>query len=132
MASLRVRINEGSDKQPILLWDSVWFPWRGAADWAIAGSEEPQNRGGLQAKGALHTAVILSLFSTVRISARDDLQGIIRQRAPGAPSLHPTAPASIALFFCRQDRRLCVDRFNDRVRCRRKEPIDQVRARDRF
>lgn len=67
MATLRVRINEGSDEQPTLLWDSVWFPTEGYADWAIAGADEIDNIGGLQAKAALHTAVILSLFSDKRM-----------------------------------------------------------------
>ncbi|WP_315705063.1 MULTISPECIES: phage GP46 family protein [unclassified Bradyrhizobium] len=67
MSSLRVRINEGGDKQPILLWDSVWQPWLGKADWAIAGADEDQNRGGLQSKAALHTAVIISFFTDKRI-----------------------------------------------------------------
>lgn len=67
MAQLRVRIDEGSDSQPTLLWDSVWVPWKGAADWAIAGSDETQNRGGLRARGALHTAIVIALFTDKRI-----------------------------------------------------------------
>lgn len=67
---LRVRIDEGSQPQPSLLWDSVWSPWRGQADWAMAGADEPQNRGGLQAKAALHTAIVIALFTDRRI-ARD-------------------------------------------------------------
>lgn len=67
MAMLRVRIDEGSDKQPILLWDSVWSPPDGMADWAIAGTDEPDNRGGLRSKAALHTAIILALFTDKRM-----------------------------------------------------------------
>jgi phage gp46-like protein len=67
MAQLRVRIEEGADPQPILLWDSVWFPGEGQADWAIAGAGEPFNAGGLQSKAALHTAVVLALFTDRRI-----------------------------------------------------------------
>ena len=67
MSSLRVRINEGSDRQPILLWDSVWFPAEGQADWAIADPDEAQNIGGLRSKAALHTAVILALFTDRRV-----------------------------------------------------------------
>lgn len=70
MAMLRVRISEGDDPQPLLLWDSIWAPWKGFADWAIAGPTETQNRGGLQARGTLHTAVVLCLFTDKRI-ARD-------------------------------------------------------------
>ncbi|WP_316172150.1 MULTISPECIES: phage GP46 family protein [unclassified Bradyrhizobium] len=67
MSSLRVRINEGGDKQPILLWDSAWQPWLGQADWAIADPDEPQNQGGLRSKAALNTAVIISFFTDKRI-----------------------------------------------------------------
>jgi phage gp46-like protein len=66
-SSVRIRISEGTDAQPILLWDSVWVPWLGSADWAIADADEPQNQGGLRSKAALHTAVILSLFTDKRI-----------------------------------------------------------------
>lgn len=65
--ALEVRIDEGEQAQPTLFWDSVWVPWRGQADWGIAGTDEPQNRGGLRAKAALHTAVVLSLFTDKRI-----------------------------------------------------------------
>lgn len=67
MASVRIRINEGEDRQPILLWDSVWSPAEGMADWAIADADELQNRGGLRSKAALHTAVIISLFTDRRM-----------------------------------------------------------------
>jgi len=68
MATLRVRISEGDDEQPILLWDTIWAPWQGQGDWRIAGANEPlQNRGGLQAQAALHTAVIICLFTDKRI-----------------------------------------------------------------
>jgi phage gp46-like protein len=63
---MRVRISEGSDPQPQLLVDSVWSPADGVADWAIAGADEPLNRGGLQAKSALHTAIVLALFTDKR------------------------------------------------------------------
>lgn len=77
MASLRVRIGEGNTKQPILLWDSVWSPQLGSADWAIAGADEPQNRGGLQARAALHTAVIMLLFTDRRMRADHPLQYLV-------------------------------------------------------
>lgn len=66
MAGETIRINEGADADALLLWDSVWDPEEGRADWAMAG-DEPQNHGGLRARAALHTAVILSLFSDRRI-----------------------------------------------------------------
>lgn len=77
MASLRVRIDEGNDAQPILLWDSVWSPWGGIADWAIADTDETQNRGGLRAKAALHTAVILALFTDKRMPDEHPLRKLI-------------------------------------------------------
>jgi len=82
MSYLRVRINEGGGAQPILLWDSVWAPWRGAADWAIAGSDEAQNLGGLQSKAALHTAVIISLFTDKRIPADHPLRYLVLDGDP--------------------------------------------------
>lgn len=82
MASLRVRINEGAQAQPILLWDSIWSPWRGQADWAIAAPDEPQNRGGLQAKAALHTAVIISLFTDKRIPNDHPLRYLVEDGDP--------------------------------------------------
>lgn len=83
MVQVRVRIDEGAQPQPLLLWDSVWNPQLGVADWAVAGADEPQNRGGLRAKAALATAVVLSLFTDVhcpddhplRYLAGDNLRG---------------------------------------------------------
>lgn len=67
MSQLRVRINEGEDAQPNLLWDSAWQPQQGMADWVIAGVDEQQNRGGLRARAALHSAVVLALFTDRRM-----------------------------------------------------------------
>lgn len=64
---LRVRISEGDQPQANLLWDSQWRPPEGAADWAMADAKETQNRGGLRAQAALHTAVVLCLFTDKRI-----------------------------------------------------------------
>jgi hypothetical protein len=82
MASLRVRIAEGADQQPTLLWDSIWQPWKGQSDWAIADADEPQNRGGLRAKGALHTAIILSLFTDKRIKPDHPLFYLVEDGDP--------------------------------------------------
>lgn len=60
------RANEGCAPQPLLFWDSVWDPVSGTADWALAGPTETQNIGGLQARHALETAVILCLFTDKR------------------------------------------------------------------
>lgn len=83
MTQVRVRIDEGASPQPILLWDSVWNPAEGCADWAIASASEGLNRGGLQATSALATAVTNALFTNrrcpddhpLRYLAGDDLQG---------------------------------------------------------
>lgn len=82
MASLRVRIDEGSDAQPILLWDSIWVPWKGHADWAIAGADEPQNRGGLKSKAALHTAIVIALFTDKRIPDDHPLRRLVDDGDP--------------------------------------------------
>lgn len=67
MADVIIRSNEGCDPDPFLLWDSVWSPQLGLADWGLAGADEPLNRGGLRSKAALATAVILCLFTDKRI-----------------------------------------------------------------
>ncbi|WP_271606001.1 phage GP46 family protein [Bradyrhizobium sp. CCBAU 11434] len=65
---LRVRISEGDQDQPNLLWDSQWRPPEGAADWVLpALLSETQNQGGLRAVAALHTSVILALFTDKRL-----------------------------------------------------------------
>jgi phage gp46-like protein len=71
--ALNVRIDEGEQEQPTLFWDSRWTPWRGQADWAIADATETQNRGGLSARAALHTAVVIALFTDKRISKEHPL-----------------------------------------------------------
>lgn len=63
---MRIRIDEGAAPQPLLLWDSVWQPFQGFADWALAGADEAQNAGGLRAKASLASAVTLALFTDVR------------------------------------------------------------------
>lgn len=60
---INVRINEGCAPQPELLWDSVWSPLIGSADWAVAQPSEPLNAGGLQAMRPIDTTVILCLFT---------------------------------------------------------------------
>lgn len=82
MSSLRVRIGEGAEAQPILLWDSIWAPWQGQADWAIAGADETQNRGGLRAVAALHTAVIIALFTDRRIADDHPLRHLVQDGDP--------------------------------------------------
>jgi phage gp46-like protein len=60
---INVRIDEGCEPQPQLLWDSVWNPALGYADWAVAIPGQPLNAGGLQAVLPLSTAVVLCLFT---------------------------------------------------------------------
>lgn len=77
MAFTRLRIGEGEEPQPLLQWDSVWQPQRGYADWALAGPTETQNRGGLQARAGLHTAVVLCLFTDKRIPDDHHLRHLV-------------------------------------------------------
>lgn len=77
MAFLRTRINEGAEAQPFLYWDTVWDPWRGAADWAMASAAEAANVGGLQATQGIATAVTLLLFTDKRIPDNHPLRYLI-------------------------------------------------------
>lgn len=74
---LRVRIDEGSEEQPQLLWDSLWNPWEGRADWALADASEKLNRGGLAARQALHTAVVIALFTDRRVPDEHPLRYLV-------------------------------------------------------
>lgn len=70
MVAIRIRQAEGCDGSPYLVWDTV-LAWDGralelSADWALAGPDESDNRGGLQAKAGLSSAVVLALFSDRR------------------------------------------------------------------
>ena len=67
MTDVTIRAAEGCDPDPFLLWDSKWSPVDGFADWRLAGSSEPLNRGGLAAQGALATAAIVLLFTDKRV-----------------------------------------------------------------
>jgi phage gp46-like protein len=75
VTDILIRQSEACSPDPFLLWDSVWNPAAGAADWALAGADELLNRGGLAARQALETAVILALFTDRRV-----------------PRTHPLAP----------------------------------------
>lgn len=71
---VKIRVDEGEQRQPNLLWDSVWSPPDGMADWAIAGPSEIDNKGGLQARAALHTAIIICLFTDKRMPEKHPLE----------------------------------------------------------
>jgi phage gp46-like protein len=62
-----IRAAEGCAADSNVLWDSVWDAERGFADWAIADPDETLNRGGLRAKAAIETAVVLALFTDRRV-----------------------------------------------------------------
>jgi phage gp46-like protein len=62
-----IRAAEGCEADVNVLWDSLWMPTTGFADWALADADEVNNRGGLRSKAAIDTAVILALFTDARI-----------------------------------------------------------------
>lgn len=69
MPDVLIRENEGCAPDSNLLWDSVWFPTDGVADWRLAGTDETLNRGGFAARAGLQTAAILCLFTDKRCPA---------------------------------------------------------------
>lgn len=69
MIEAQLRKSEGCAPDPFLNWDSIWSPGATAADWRLADADEAQNVGGLRAKDALHTAVVLALFTDRRVEA---------------------------------------------------------------
>lgn len=73
---IRLRETEGIGEQPFLLWDTIWNQdaLDGAlADWRLAGPTEPGNAYGLAAQHALHTAILISLFTWRRAEPYDTL-----------------------------------------------------------
>ena len=66
MPDVVIRVAEGCDGDNNALWDSVWNPLLGVADWALAGAA-PGNAGGLRASATLETCVILALFTDKRV-----------------------------------------------------------------
>lgn len=73
---IRVRGEESVGEQPMLLWDSTWDNDTLLADWTLASPTETGNVGGLQAQHALHTAIILSLFTWKRAETYEvDVKG---------------------------------------------------------
>lgn len=74
MANPRIRINEGADPQPQLLWDSIWNAASGFADWALAQASELLNRGGLSATRAIESAIVIQLFTDKRMPADHPLR----------------------------------------------------------
>lgn len=71
-----IREAEGDLKQPLLLWDTVWRndTLDGYyADWQLAGPNAEGNSRGLASNHALHTAILLSLFTWRRAETYDQL-----------------------------------------------------------
>lgn len=76
MVAIRVRDTEACERQPQLLWDTIWIQRLDASggygDWILAGAgDQVESRGGLRAEAALHTATMLCLF-TDRQAEDDD------------------------------------------------------------
>jgi phage gp46-like protein len=77
MVAIRVRDTEACERQPQLLWDTIWIQRLDASggygDWILAGADDQtESRGGLRAEAALHTATMLCLF-TDRQAEDDDV-----------------------------------------------------------
>jgi phage gp46-like protein len=74
---IRLRETEGSEAQPFLLWDTIWRNTDDLAapyvDWVLAGAEAPGNAYGLASDHALHTSILLSLFTWRRAESYDNL-----------------------------------------------------------
>ncbi|GJE54586.1 phage GP46 family protein [Methylobacterium thuringiense] len=73
MIDIRIREAEGCSGNPYLVPDTVWLTdpsfttgTEQGGDWALAGPDETDNRGGLQAKAGIVSAVILALFTDRR------------------------------------------------------------------
>ncbi|MEP0518575.1 MAG: phage GP46 family protein [Hyphomicrobiales bacterium] len=67
-----IRRYEACETDPHLPWDSVWIQdsdnaQGGYADWALAEPDETGNQIGLRAKSALHTAILICLFTDKRL-----------------------------------------------------------------
>ena len=69
MIEAHLRQAESCAADPFLNWDTIWSPGETKADWRLAASDETSNIGGLRAKSALHTAVVLCLFTDRRVEA---------------------------------------------------------------
>jgi phage gp46-like protein len=67
MIEAQLRLSEGCAADPFLNWDTIWSSGQAAADWKLADRDEALNVGGLRAKDALHTAIVLSLFTDRRV-----------------------------------------------------------------
>lgn len=78
MVAIRFRDTEACERQPQLLWDTVWIQRLDASggygDWILAGAnDQAESRGGLRAEAALHTATLLCLFTDRQAEDEDVL-----------------------------------------------------------
>lgn len=69
---IRVRDAEACERQPHLIWDTIWVQRSDASggygDWVLSGpDDQPEAAGGLRSESALHTATLISLFSDRRL-----------------------------------------------------------------
>lgn len=71
-----IRADEACQPDPFLLWDSLYDPVTGVADWALAGNQ-PLNSGGLAANAALETATVLCLFTDAQLPATHPLAAYV-------------------------------------------------------
>lgn len=81
--SYRIRVAEGQDDHPPLLWDTIWNPEKGYADWKVADPSEKGNVGGLQSLDILHSAIILALFTDRRVPDDHALRFLAENDARG-------------------------------------------------
>lgn len=77
---VRMRDTEGCERQPHLLWDTIWVQrldaTGGYGDWLLSGSgDQVESLGGLRSEQALHTATLLCLFTDARAPDDEALPG---------------------------------------------------------
>lgn len=74
---ISLRSTEGTDEQPVLLWDTKWRENPQVdgyfADWVLAGPNAPDNAYGLQSNHALDSAILIALFTWRRAEPHDDI-----------------------------------------------------------
>ena len=78
MTLVRFRDAEACERQPQLLWDTIWVQRidasGGFGDWILAGDgDQVEILGGLRAEAALHTATLLQIFTDCRADPSDKL-----------------------------------------------------------
>jgi phage gp46-like protein len=78
MTLVRIRDTEACERQPHLLWDTIWVQRLDASggygDWVLAGAgDQVESLGGLRAEASLHTATLIQLFTDSRADESDRL-----------------------------------------------------------